>query len=100
MAQIVGQAFLAGTHHHPDFAIMGGRWVRAIPWAFIAPHAQQAVVNHAQSLERLAQRGGLSPREALAVIKDCVFEAGHGHRESEAEVELIGLVWGRKEHTP
>lgn len=41
-----------------------------IPWDFIAPHEQQAQKNHRQSLERLAERGGLSWCEALAVVTD------------------------------
>lgn len=43
-----------------------------IPWSVIAPHESQALVNHNQSLERLAQRGGLAPFEAVCVIKDVV----------------------------
>jgi hypothetical protein len=40
----------------------------SLPWEMIAPHEAQAVTNHGQSLERLAQRGGLSASEALAVL--------------------------------
>lgn len=42
----------------------------SIPWRAIEPHRQQAYNNHAQTLERLAQRGGLSPGEAVAVMED------------------------------
>ncbi len=42
----------------------------AIPWEIIAPHEAQAQRNHSQSLQRLAERGGLSPCEAVAVIED------------------------------
>lgn len=42
-----------------------------IPWAMIAPHEAQALKNHGgQSLARLAERGGLAPCEALAVLED------------------------------
>lgn len=41
-----------------------------IPFAMIAPHNQQAVRNHSQDLLRLAERGGLSPEEACAVLED------------------------------
>jgi len=47
------------------FPIMGGP---SIPWFIIAPWDGQAQKNHNQSLERLAQRGGLSPCEAVAVL--------------------------------
>lgn len=42
--------------------------ITSIPWAMIAPHEAQALRNHRQTLERLGARGGLSPREVLAVI--------------------------------
>lgn len=51
----------------------GGRQIdcpRAVPWSAIAPHEQRAQLNHGQSLERLAERGGLSPKEFVAVISD------------------------------
>lgn len=42
---------------------------RAVPWDFIAPHEAQAQRNHDQSLERLAQRGGLSPYEMVMCVR-------------------------------
>ncbi len=40
-----------------------------IPWSVIEPHEEQAKANHSgQSLDRLAERGGLSPNEALHVL--------------------------------
>jgi hypothetical protein len=48
------------------FPIMGGP---SIPWEMIAPCERQAQSNHQQSLERLAERGGLDPTEALAVLE-------------------------------
>lgn len=41
-----------------------------IPWEMIEPHAKQAKLNHDQSLERLAERGGLDANEAIAVLTD------------------------------
>jgi hypothetical protein len=35
----------------------------------VAPHEEQALINHDQSLERLNERGGLSPMEMLHVIE-------------------------------
>lgn len=45
-----------------------GRAITSIPWGVIAPHEEQARRNHDQSLKRLAERGGLSPCEAIAVL--------------------------------
>jgi len=43
----------------------------SIPWSVIAPHEKQALKNHGgQSLKRLAERGGLSPCKAVAVLED------------------------------
>lgn len=42
-----------------------------IPWEFIAAHNAQALKNHgSQTLARLAERGGLSLGETLAVIEN------------------------------
>ncbi len=42
---------------------------RSVPWVLVAPHEKQARLNHDQTLERLAQRGGLSPSELVAVVR-------------------------------
>lgn len=42
----------------------------SVPWSLVAPHAEQALRNHGQTLERLAERGGLSTRELACVIQD------------------------------
>jgi hypothetical protein len=39
------------------------RWPRSVPWTFVEPHRAQIQSNHDQTLERLAQRGGLAPDE-------------------------------------
>lgn len=45
--------------------------VVCVPWSLMAPHEARAQRNHGgQSLARLAERGGLSACEALAVIED------------------------------
>jgi len=54
------------------------RWIwsgmpDSIPWEAISTHESQARANHGQSLEVLAQRGGLSPYELLAVLLDQPF---------------------------
>jgi len=48
---------------HPD-------WPRAVPWSLLQPHERQADRNHGQTLKRLAERGGLSPAEMVAVLED------------------------------
>ena len=41
-----------------------------VAWSLVAPHAKQAMTNHGQTLERLDERGGLSPCELVAVLED------------------------------
>lgn len=43
---------------------------RRVPWRLLAPHEARAKRSHSQSLEHLAERGGLSPGEMLAVLRD------------------------------
>lgn len=45
-----------------------------IPWEVLAPHEPQAITNHGQTLQRLAERGGLSWGEAAAILEDSRFE--------------------------
>lgn len=71
-------------------------------WALIAPHEKQALTNHGQSLERLAQRGGLSFCEAAAILEDrrwskIVWPAGHEKPEDPARVYLERLIAARKQ---
>lgn len=50
------------------FPILDSTGLRSIPWAMLVPNARQALDNHDQTLERLAERGGLAAYEALAVL--------------------------------
>ena len=61
----------------------------AIPWRLIAAHERQAVLNHDQSLEVLAQRGGLCRSEAVAVLEDRRWRS---MPPAEAEVRLREIV--------
>lgn len=42
---------------------------RSVPWAFIAPHEAQVIRNHGQTLERIVERGGLSPHEIMCAVE-------------------------------
>ena len=41
---------------------------RSVSWDVVLPHSERALENHDQTLERLAQRGGLSPQELWCVV--------------------------------
>ncbi|QQB32791.1 hypothetical protein I6I07_19285 [Achromobacter deleyi] len=55
--------------------IMGAILLSEIPFAMIQPHEAQALRNHGQTLERLAQRGGLPASEAVAIMKGLRWRA-------------------------
>lgn len=64
---------------------------RRIPWDMIEPHEKQAMQNHGgQTLERLAQRGGLCACEALSVLGDRSWKKYEDHKI--ADIELTKLV--------
>ena len=66
---------------------------RNLPWDFIAPHEKQAQANHYQTLERLAQRGGLSWMEMLAVLMDLDFRRINPKANHEAHVLKLLKEW-------
>ena len=39
----------------------------SVPWALVEPYREQATRNHGQTLERLAERGGLDWMELFAL---------------------------------
>jgi len=51
------------------FPILSGKSIKAVPWALAEEIRRQAYHNHGQSLERLAERGGLSPLEFLGAAR-------------------------------
>ena len=71
-----------------EFPILKSNGV-TIPWKSIAPHEKQALINHGQSLEKLASRGGLSWCEALAVLQDSKFIT---MPEEEAKEKVLALL--------
>ena len=62
---------------------------RSVLWPAVAPHEKQALENHGQTLERLAQRGGLSPRELLAVLRGVGWHDVHEVPLAEAVQEIL-----------
>lgn len=72
----------------PWFSLRTGRvpseeretWPRSVPWSFVEVFREQAERNHGQTLERLAERGGLAPDE--------MWHAAHGHRLLQVKVDV------------
>lgn len=64
----------------------------SVPWAMLAPHEAQAMGNHGgQSLARLADRGGLGPREMLNVLEGRTWKPGD-RDDCGAIAELVRRV--------
>lgn len=66
----------------------------SVPWRIIAMHEPQAMENHDQTLERLAQRGGLRPSEMVAVLEDRKWRS---MPDDEARKRLFEIV---DQHSP
>jgi hypothetical protein len=64
----------------------------SVPWGLMAPHEARALKNHDQTLRRLAERGGLSPREAWCVLNDRPWRDAACVSEQDAEAFLIARV--------
>lgn len=77
------------------FPILGGS-PKSIPWPVIQPFDGQAKRNHSQDLERLAQRGGLGPEEALAVLTMVDYYKLPKMTRPEAVLRLTALVKERQ----
>lgn len=78
----------SGRDKHPF------KWV---PWDVIEAHRKQAEKNHLQTLERLAQRGGLSASELYLALEDRALYDRAGHdtlteKERWAELEKLGIA--------
>lgn len=71
----------------------------SIPWSVVEPFERQAQLNHGgQTLKRLAERGGLSPRELWHVVnaRPWKFMSPHPDCPSEADCRAwaLGLARG------
>ncbi len=60
-----------------------------IPYDIIKPHEEQALKNHYQTLDRLAERGGLSWSEAYAVLTDSKFPSREEYISEEFYKEKV-----------
>jgi hypothetical protein len=74
---------------------------QSVPWDLVAPHEARAWKNHWQTLERLAERGGLSPHELVAVLRDeRLFGSILQVPLSEIVAELLERVQAFETSTP
>jgi hypothetical protein len=81
--------------------IMGATLLKEMPFAMLVPHEAQALSNHGgQTLDRLAQRGGLGASEAVDILQGARWGA---HRPCiENELWLVERInqWRIDTQTP
>lgn len=67
----------------------------AVPWDLVKDHEEQAQKNHSQTLTRLSERGGLSPKELWCIVHDVDFYAAFSRNMTEADaIEWLHTVSG------
>lgn len=80
---------MRGKNGEALFPIMDSDHIKAVPWAMMQPHERQAQHNHSQTLERLAQRGGLCPSEAVDVLTG---QGWNTQPQAGAEPKLLTML--------
>ena len=63
-----------------------GPYPRSVQWDLVKDHECQAQSNHSQSLARLAERGGLSPKELWCIVHDKKYYDPASQEMTEAKV--------------
>jgi hypothetical protein len=71
----------------------------AVPYSLVEAHDAQAQSNHSQTLERLSQRGGLSPLELWCVVNDKKWHEKGDMTEAKA-IEWLHGINGVEWRTP
>jgi|ERR1700734_983672 len=77
----------------------GQEYPASVSWSFVQPFAAQAENNHSQSLTRLAERGGLSPRELWCIAHGMRLREGFAACGNESaaiawlKTEDAGVEW-------
>lgn len=75
-----------------EFPILGSKPKECIPLNVIKLHEKQAIINHAQTLEQLASRGGLSWVETLFVLKNEPYNYKTQLSEISARTKVLQIV--------
>lgn len=76
---------------YDPYPILGTNPQQYIPRGLLMSHENQAWENHGQSLNRLAQRGGLTWTEALAIIEGKRWKDAE-HNENTAEIIVRNMA--------
>lgn len=67
-----------------------------IPLELIKTHERQALRNHGQNLDTLAQRGGISWSEAFAILNDISYPSREEYVSEEYYKEKVKEIWDHR----
>lgn len=78
-----------------DYKLRNYSGIREVPWNFVEQGRQRIEANHGQTLERLAQRGGLCWYELHCGLTNnkLDFKSKLDHNYFEAEVKRLLQEW-------
>jgi len=74
------------------FPILNSEPKEYIPLDVAKSHEKQAIINHGQTLERLAERGGLDWVEMLFVLEDKNYDFHTKLTEMSARTKVLEMV--------
>jgi len=66
---------------------------KSVPWGFVEPHEQVVCDNHRQTLQRLAQRGGLSVCELVCLVEHRRLEFRSDTAEDIKRLKELLRIW-------
>lgn len=69
-----------------NMPVMRGKNIKSIPMRLLQPYEEQALRNHSQSLQRLAERGGMNACEILGIIRGLRWSQLKHHSDDEANL--------------
>lgn len=69
-----------------NMPVMRGKNIKSIPMVLLQPYEEQALRNHSQSLQRLAERGGMDSCEILGIVRGLRWSQLKPHPDDEANL--------------
>lgn len=76
---------------------MPRHWPASVPWALVERCRERAWNNHSQTIERLAERGGLCPQEMCAVLADRPWHVKSSMNTVAAVEEILAAIQNYEE---
>jgi hypothetical protein len=69
-----------------NMPVMHGKQIKSIPMRILLPYEEQALRNHSQSLQRLAERGGMDACEIYGMLRGLRWSQLKPHPDDEANL--------------